>query len=288
LPIPSNTTVNTITPAAEFKSPAVSFTVSFTEVREVNAAGKSVKSFPIVLSNTSAVLTVINGTTTWNYSIPLVNGAYIMAAFTTATQAQVINFSNKTFTLAPNVLKSSITVFQYPFAANTNKLYIVFSLGSNTTSSYKVSNSDGQLQLTDSDGNAQYAKFNMGGTQLFAKFLSYGVVDAQSIVVQTSIDTSKNQFLMILPRFVSHGMVDPDFAVTGADEPSSEGKSKRNRHHHDIVVGTTVGILLGGPVVGVVVWWLITQARKKHMRDTRRDVKLNDFGHIDNPMMTDV
>jgi hypothetical protein len=112
-------------------------------VREVSASGKTIKSFPIALSTISTVKTEVNGITSWNYSVPLSNGAYVLAAFTTVNQTTDINFSNKTFTLLPNVLKSSISVFQYPFSAFTNKLYIVFSLGSNTTSKYQVSNSDG-------------------------------------------------------------------------------------------------------------------------------------------------
>jgi hypothetical protein len=264
----SNTTINTTSPIAQVAAATVSFTIAFSEVREVTSSGKTVKSFPIALTTIATVKTVVNGSTSWNYSIPLSNGAYVLAAFTTVNQTTDINFSNQTFTLLPNVLKSSISIFQYPFAAYTNKLYVVFSLGSNATGTSQVSNTNGQIQLTTSDGRAQYASYNMGGTQLVAKFLSYGVVDATSIIVQTSIDTSKNQFLMILPHFTSHGLVDPDFAVSQPNETSSD-TSTRNRHHHDhhwrVVVGTTVGILVGGFVISMIVF-----AAYKLVRRTKR------------------
>jgi hypothetical protein len=263
----SNTSIDTTSPQANVSVAAVTFTIAFSEVREVTSSGKTVKSFPVALSTISSIRTESNGTTSWNYSVPLTNGAYILACFSTVDDTKIINFANKSFALLPNVLKSSITIFNYPFTAYTNKLNLVFSLGSNTTSANQVSSTDGQIQMTTSDGHAQYASYTMGGTRLVAKFLSFGVVDGASIVVQTSIDVSKNQFLMSLPRFSSHGMVDPDFAISNPNEPSSEEHRRNNKA--TIAGMTLIAVLVGGLVVAICIFGVYKK------RSSRRNVAID-------------
>ena len=56
----------------------------------------------------------------------------VMFSFSTFTKAKVITFANQTFTVAPNTLKSTIKIFNWPFTNIKNRLKVWTSLQSDS------------------------------------------------------------------------------------------------------------------------------------------------------------
>lgn len=51
-------------------------------------------------------------------------------------------------------------------------------------------------------------------TQFYARFISFGVVDGSSIIIQNNVDAKNNEFLVVLPHFTSNGMIDPGMSAS--------------------------------------------------------------------------
>jgi len=175
-----------------------------------------------------------------------------------------VTFAGDTTAFAPNTIKLSITVVNWPFRSVQNSL--AFILGSDTKQQTSKCNVDSG---TDSSGNLQWFTITLNSTSMYGKFMDTALLDNKTRTVTFSLNED-NSVTASIPHFWEQAEIDPSYSVLLGERQDSCGA---NDNSIKSVVYIATFASLGGVIVLSAFAYFIVYPRLKLAIQVRRHLQ---------------
>eukprot|EP01113_Clastostelium_recurvatum_P024343 TRINITY_DN2907_c0_g2_i1.p1 TRINITY_DN2907_c0_g2~~TRINITY_DN2907_c0_g2_i1.p1 ORF type:complete len:734 (-),score=118.44 TRINITY_DN2907_c0_g2_i1:11-2212(-) len=269
-------------------SPIAAFTISLGGIDEVDASGAVIRSssfdnFTLVAESVDPLVqagyvlyTESTNRSVWVSRFNLIpTGGRAVLVVRLDPQATVARFAGVTSQIAPNTLKLSLWLLDYPFLEPTNELVVTFkqrlatSLKPAACGAYSYSNpSDSVLSWAISRSD--------DGFSLYSTFASYMLVDGEVTRASTQLQQQQEGVARVrVPYFDDDAVLDPNFAML-----TNLGRGNSNDCFGNQVTSPSsfvwpawqIGTIIAACIVVVIV--IIGTAlymRNRRQRDSKKD-----------------
>eukprot|EP00026_Physarum_polycephalum_P001232 Phypoly_transcript_01233.p1 GENE.Phypoly_transcript_01233~~Phypoly_transcript_01233.p1 ORF type:complete len:1169 (+),score=148.62 Phypoly_transcript_01233:270-3509(+) len=237
---------------------SIVFTITFSEMREVDQAGNIISSINLATRNytfsqvnntqnssspstaacdhcdLSTYVHTTGGTKNKQYvsNNQLDNNATIeFMIWQFLEDDTVVTFANKETHFAANTIKLAVQIRNWPFRALQHSLALVMDSEVNSEASTCVGTGE------DENRNLKWFTLYVDGVTLYGQFLNRTILDGQFRQVGFKLDGEKS-VIALLPHFWVNAVVDPSFSVLlGADDTGCKSnKSKKTTRLVEILV----------------------------------------------------
>jgi len=152
-----------------------------------------------------------------------------------------VTFAGETTAFAPNTIKLSITIQNWPFSSLEHSL--AFILRSDTKEETSKCNVDSG---TDSSGNLQWVTVTINSTSMYGKFMDTALLDNKTRTVTFSLNED-GSVTGSIPHFWEQAEIDPSYSVLLGERRDSCGSNNDNSIKSVIYIATFAS--LGGVVI---------------------------------------
>jgi len=177
-------------------------------LQELDEYGSPIYNISLLGKNVTAYESTNSNGTTWTYDTVLDNKANATIIIQHFPSAIDVSFANSTIHLAPDTLKLSIRISNWPFQSGTHSLGVVFDAHDEANSGQPCN----VEQNEDANNSLESIVITINGTSLYGQFFPQAIIDGRIRVVSFRWNQDAT-VTAIIPHFWQDMEMDPDFSV---------------------------------------------------------------------------
>lgn len=266
-----------LTPNTTSAQQQTTFTIVFSELREVDGTGTVVYSIDMTGSNFTLESDSTNSTLNkqWVYNTTLENLAGLsVTIYEFQDDVTNITFAGTTTSYAKNSLKLSVEIGAWPFRGYQNSLILIFTTGAQTTGAGCQ-----QVNSFSGEGSLQWFSINIEGTTMYGQFEQNAIVDGIIRPISFSLGSNDTTVAAKISHFWNYAVIDPSFSVLLEDPPDCS--SHATSHTLVVAVSVVVPLVVFVIVLGAMTWRFVIPRVRLTLQTRRLRGEGVGLDHID-------